>query len=330
MIQAIKEMETEGAHAVMVISTCVPEVIGEDIEGIINEIQPKTDVRLNYVQMPHFKCNSYPSGFWKTLEAFGGMMEPLKRNAQNVNVLGRSGEEDHIPMPELLLALEKRNIMLRYLAPKSDIKDFISAPDAALNLVLSPYMNPLAKYMQERFGVPFVSMHEVYDVSGIDRLHTDIAQILGITWGDDFNCHKETASSLEIVTEKKVNNLSYVTTHRNTLMVLPLALYLKKLGMEPLLLHIEEFYPDDKTWSKELLEKEVNPYICHMVNEVSDAVVLEGICPDVSFGEIPGGKNEIPCVTHLSQLYGQIGYERTEMLLKWLIEAVTRQESKRR
>lgn len=328
LIEAIKEMETSGAHAIMVISTCVPEVIGEDIEGIIHEVQPKTDVRLNYVQMPHFKCNSYPSGFWKTLKAFGGMMEPLKRNPQIVNVLGRSGEEDHIPMPELLQALEKREITLRYLAPKSDVMDFIAAPDAAMNLVLSPYMNPLAEYMKERFDVPYISMHEVYDISGIDSLHMEIARILGITWGDDFNNYKETVSSLEMVAQKLVNNLRYVTTHRNILMVLPLALYLEKLGMEPLLLHMEEFYPDDKKWSKKLLEKGVNPFICHMVNEVSDAIVLEEICPDVSFGEIPGGSDVIPCVTHLSQLYGQIGYERTELLLRQLITAMTPQEKR--
>ena len=322
VMQAVKEMEAAGARAIMLISTCVPEVIGEDMEGIIRELQPETEARLNYVQMPHFKCNSYPSGFYKTLESFVEMMEPSKKRPDVVNILGRSKEEDHIPMPELLQALEARNMTLRYLAPKSDITDFVSAPDGALNLVLSPYMNPLAKRMEKRFGVPFVSVHEVYDVNGIDHLYHDIAAKLGIQWGDGFQKSRKAAAHSEAEAKEIVKGLRFVTTHRNTLMTLPLAHYLLKLGMDPLLLHMEEFYPDDKRWSKLLLEQGQNPYLCHMVNEPSDARMLEELSPDVSFGEIPGGNGKIPFVPHLDELYGQAGYERTELLLKRLISAL--------
>ena len=322
VMQAVKEMEAAGARAIMLISTCVPEVIGEDMEGIIRELQPETKARLNYVQMPHFKCNSYPSGFYKTLESFGEMMEPSKKRPDVVNILGRSKEEDHIPMPELLQALEARNMTLRYLAPKSDITDFVSAPDGALNLVLSPYMNPLAKRMEKRFGVPFVSVHEVYDVDGIDHLYHDIAAKLGIQWGDGFLKSRKAAAHSEAEAKEIVKGLRFVTTHRNTLMTLPLAHYLLKLGMEPLLLHMEEFYPDDKRLSKLLLEQGQDPYLCHMVNEPSDARMLEELSPDVSFGEIPGGNGMIPFVPHLDELYGQAGYERTELLLKRLINAL--------
>lgn len=321
VMQAVKEMDEAGARAIMLISTCVPEVIGEDMEGIIRELQPQTKARLNYVQMPHFKCNSYPSGFYKTLESFGEMMKPIKKRPDVVNILGRSKEEDHIPMPELLQALETREMTLRYLAPKSDITDFVSAPDGALNLVLSPYVNPLAKRMENRFGVPFVSVHEVYDVDGIDYLYHDIASKLGIQWGDGFLKSRKAAAHLEAEAKEMVKGLRFVSTHRNTLMTLPLAHYLLRLGMEPLLLHMEEYYPDDKKWSNLLLEQGQDPYLCHMVNEPSDARILEVISPDVSFGEIPGGNGMIPCVPHLDELYGQAGYERTELLLKRLINA---------
>jgi len=165
LIEAIKEMDRAGAKAVMLILTCVPEVIGEDIEGIVHETQPQVNARLNFVQMGHFKCNSYPSGYWKTLASFGDLMEQAKTRPDVINVLGRSPEEDHIPMPELLAVLGKRGFHLRMLAPKSDIEDFIAAPDARLSLVLSPYMNPLAEVMWQRYQVPFISLHEIYDAS---------------------------------------------------------------------------------------------------------------------------------------------------------------------
>ena len=322
LIHGIKEMDAAGARAIMVILTCVPEVIGEDMEGIIHEVQPQTKARLSYVQVAHFKCNSYPFGFWKTLETFGELMEPCKKRPDVINVLGRSKEEDHIPMPELLTALEDRGFILRYLAPKSDIEDFMTAPEAALSLVLSPYMNPLAVIMQQRFDVPFISLHEVYEVSRIDSRYKDVAQTLQIDLGHDLKQQREHAASLESKAREAVEGLRYVMTHRNPLMPLPLALYLEELNMEPVLLHMEEFYPEDKKWAKKLVEKGQNPMICHMVNEVADAPVLESLGPDVSFGEIPGGTGKIPCVPCLNDFYGQIGYERTANMLKRLLETL--------
>ena len=55
IIDAINQMDQEGPEAILIIITCVPEVIGEDIEGIIHEIQPQVNARLTFVLMWHFK-----------------------------------------------------------------------------------------------------------------------------------------------------------------------------------------------------------------------------------------------------------------------------------
>lgn len=322
LIGAIEEMDRAGAKAVMLISTCVPEVIGEDIEGIVHEVQPRIEARLSFVQMGHFKCNGHPSGFWKTLVAFGDLMKRTKARPDAINVLGRSPEEDHVPMPELLTALEGRGFRLRCLAPKSDIGDFIAAPDARLNLVLSPYMNPLAEMMWQRHQVPFISLHEAYDVLEVDRLYGSVAEALGIDWGRDFEEQRQKALSLQDRAEDELPGVRYIATHRNALTPLPLALYMAGFRTEPLLLHMEEFYPDDRKWAKALIEKGQDPPMCHMVNEKADAAVLEGLCPDLSFGEVPGGTGRIPCVPHLYELQGQIGYERTALLLSRTLSAL--------
>lgn len=149
-----------------------------------------------------------------------------------------------------------------------------------------------------------------------------MAQTLQIDLGYDLKQQREHAASLESKAREAVEGLRYVMTHRNPLMPLPLALYLEELNMEPVLLHMEEFYPEDKKWAKKLVEKGQNPMICHMVNEVADAPVLESLDPDVSFGEIPGGTGKIPCVPCLNDFYGQIGYERTANMLKRLLETL--------
>lgn len=322
VIDAIKQMNREGAEAIMVILTCVPEVIGEDIGGIIHEVQPQVKARLSSVLMGHFRCNSHPSGYWKTLLAFGGMMEKRDTNPNIVNILGRSMDEDHIPMPKLLVELEKKGLQLRMLAPKSDIKDFMEATDGKLNLVISPYMNPLADMMKKEYGIPYVSLHEVYDICEIDQKYREIEKILNISFDHGFEELREKALIVTKEAEKKLEGLRYISTEVNPMPPLSLAFYLNKFNMKPILLHMEEFYPDDRLWTKKLQEIGINPFVCHMVNNKSDAQVLEELEADVSFGEIFEGTGRIPCVSYLYELYGQIGYERTSLLLNRMLNTL--------
>lgn len=322
VIDTIKEMDKEGAEAIMVILTCVPEVIGEDIEGIIHEVQPQVKARLSSVLMGHFRCNSYPSGYWKTLLAFGGMMEKRDVNPNMVNILGRSIDEDHIPMPELLVELKKKGFHLRMLAPKSDIKDFIEATDGKLNLVLSPYMNPLADMMEKEYEIPCINLHEIYDIYEIDQAYRKVEQILNISWDNIFYEFREKALVAVKDAEKKLEGFKYISTSLNAIHPLPLAFYLNKFNMDPILLHMEEFYPDDSLWAKKLEEIEINPFICHMVNHKADALILENLNPDLSFGEIFEGTGKVPCVSYLYELSGQIGYERTSFLLNRIMNTL--------
>ncbi|WP_346884536.1 nitrogenase component 1 [Clostridium sp. UBA4395] len=322
VINAIKQMDREGAGAIMVILTCVPEVIGEDIEGIIHEVQPHVKARLSSVLMGHFRCNSHPSGYWKTLLAFGVMMEKRVSNPNIINILGRSIDEDHIPMPELLVELEKKGLQLRMLALKSDIKDFMEATDGKLNLVISPDMNPLADMMEKEYEIPYISLHEIYDICEIDQAYRKVEKILNISFDNRFEELREKTLIVAKEAEKKLEGLKYISTGMNPMPPLSLTFYLNKFNMKPILLHMEEFYPDDRLWAKKLKEIEINPFICHMVNNKSDVQVLEKLDADLSFGEIFEGTGKIPCVSYLYEIYGQIGYERTSLLLNRIMNTL--------
>lgn len=330
VIDTIKKMDKEGAEAIMVILTCVPEVIGEDIEGIIHEVQPQVKSRLSSVLMGHFRCNSHPSGYWKTLLAFGSMMEKRDVNPDTVNILGRSRDEEYTPIPEFILQLEKLGFNLRMLAPKSDIKDFMEATDAKLNLVISPNMNPLADMMEKQFNIPYISLHEVYDVLEIDEVYKEIEEILDISLSNKFEELRKKALMTEKEAEKKLDGLRYITTSRNSIPPLALALYLNKFNMKPILLHMEEFYPEDRQWAKKLENVDINPFVCHMVNNKTDAPVLEKLEPDLSLGEVFEGTGKIPCVPYLYELSGQIGYERTNSLLNRIINTLENNKNTRR
>ncbi|WP_099203830.1 nitrogenase component 1 [Scatolibacter rhodanostii] len=321
VIETIRQMDEEGAKAIMLILTCVPEVIGEDIEGIVYEIQPEVKAKLCFVTMGHFKCNSHPSGFWKTLEALGALMTPTHQSPKTINVLGRSPEEKHIPMPSILVQLIKQGFTLRMLGPKSSMEDFLAASDATVNLVVSPYMNPLAERMKKELDIPLFSLHDCYSVSDIDHILQQLAEYLDIDWGDAFAVEREKLQQGEAQAKQILNQVVYTNTPRSFLPPLPLAFYLEQFGMTACLLHIEEFYPDDRRWAKKLIEKNMNPLLCHMVNDKEDTKLIEKLSPDLCFGEMKDSSGEVAELSHLYELYGQLGYERSADLLTRILQA---------
>lgn len=322
LIEAVRKMDQAGAKAILMIVTCVPELIGEDMEGIVHEIQAGLNARLCFVQLGHFKCNSYPSGYWKTMEALGGLMEPKPTAANWINVLGRSHNERQNPLPAVLKALEERGYRLRILGPGASLADFMDAPDALLNIVVSPYGAPLALQMERELGIPRFSLHDVYHPYDIDNVYEELAAALGLSWGEAFDADRREAWALHEQSGEQLQELRYVCAQAGAAMPLPLAVYLAGMGMEPLALHMEEFYPDDKPWAKKLTAAGYNPLVCHMANRNTDAHVLEQLDPDVILGGSLGTGSRAASVPRLFDLGSTVGYERTAALLNRMTQAL--------
>jgi hypothetical protein len=65
---ALEEMSGSGAGAILVISTCVAHVVGEDFDGLLGELEGRLDARLFHVPLPHFEGDGPEAGFIKSLE----------------------------------------------------------------------------------------------------------------------------------------------------------------------------------------------------------------------------------------------------------------------
>jgi len=318
LMDALRKMDRAGAKTILLIATCVPDLIGEDIEGIVREVQSELSSKIAWVTLGQFKNTSYPPGSWKTMESLGALMDKKQTDPSRVNVLGRAPEEDHIPMPALLPELERRGISLRYIAPGASIADFQNAGDAALNLVVSPYTQPLAVKMERELGIPFISLHTLYAVKDIDRAYADIAERFSFSWDNAFRDERKEALMLEEQARKKLAGLTFALLPRIDV-TLSLSLYLADLGMEPLLLHLEEFYPEDRDHAGKLILTGHNPWICRMVNPDADIPILEKLAPDLCFGYLPPDNKTIACVPEMFDFYGQTGYARTSSLIKRIL-----------
>lgn len=315
IIDSIRAMNAAGAKIILLLATCVPELIGEDIESICYEIQPQIKARLLHIPLGNFKCGSYQPGYWKTLKKLGMVTEKADIKTETVNILGRSALEEHIPMPEIISVLKQQKVPLRFLSPDSSLEDFVSAGDARMSISLSPFMNPFAEYLTKEHTVPFISLHDAYSIKEINEAYTMLENHLELKIVGYMRDLKKEADVLQKKAAVKLNDTNYIMANTGALQPLPLSVYFSELGMSTIMIHMEEYYPSDVQWSESLLVKDKNPIICLMLNEHADKTIIKSLCPDVVIGDWGGRSEEKPPTVQIMDFYGQVGYERTISLL---------------
>ena len=312
VIDALRRMDAAGARAIMMIATCVTDLIGEDFDSIIAELQPELNARLSYVTMGQFKNFAAPIGTWKTAEAIGAYMQPRPRQEKTANVLfmepwHRRGQAVEYPL--IVGALEKRGIRLRSFAAGATLDDFLDAPSAAVNLVTTAYTQPLAAQMQKRFGTPYVPLHNAFSVAEVDAAYAMIERELGISLDGEFDAWRAKAVELEERAARELRGRTFVSM-TNVDMPVALARYLTGFGMEPLLLDVQDFHREDGQYAKTIRERGFDPPVCHIMHRDRDILIIRDLHPDICFGYITEPVEGLKVAEEMGDFFGITGYER--------------------
>ena len=317
VIDALREMDKEGAKAILIIATCVTDLIGEDLEGIIEELQPVLEARLSYVTLGQFKNFGSPIGTWKTAEALGTLMTPKETKNSIANALFIEPwryNNNPVRFPLIIDALEERGVYIRRLSRGATLDDYLNAPDAAMNLVLSSYTQPLAQRMNESFKVPYAPLHNSFTVEQIDEVYDNIANTFQINFTDCFDKWRDKALELEDRAKKDLKGLKYAFL-TGVDMPVALARYLSVFEMEPLILHIQDFHNEDIGYAKELKELGYDPPTCRIMHRDRDIEIIKQLKPDISFGYIQNPIDGFRVAEEMNDYFGMTGYERTVSLL---------------
>ncbi len=158
--------------AVFVISGCVSEMIGDDIQAVIESL--KTEKYIRYVEAGGFR-GSFGDGYETALLSLLGLMEPQEAPVKPVvNLLG-VGADDY-------RAAADKKALQKLLGDKSELGSVFScctldevrkAPRASLNLVLGRGIE-LAKQMEQRFGIPYELIDYPFGIRGFDHFRNSL------------------------------------------------------------------------------------------------------------------------------------------------------------
>ena len=163
--ESIKEIinQNQKIEFIAIISTVVPQIIGMDLESIVENIEETLDIPCVFINTNSFE--NYYSGISLTLKSLANkFMFENKKIKNTVNIIGYSPLTfGKIEKLEELFSLIK-SLDLNILTVFSDnlsLEKIKNSTSAELNLVLSYEGLALAKYMEKEFSIPYVIINVV-------------------------------------------------------------------------------------------------------------------------------------------------------------------------
>jgi hypothetical protein len=161
LLEKIKRaLEDTGAPSVTIIGSPVPMVIGFDFKGFASLVEHRTG--LPAFGFPATGLAYYDQGQKEAYLAIAKKLlndRPLQ-NKRSVNILGASAQDGFdqttLDALEALLAgagLERRTVW----GSRSSQEELKDSGGAGANWVITAAALPLARYLEERFGIPFVA-----------------------------------------------------------------------------------------------------------------------------------------------------------------------------
>lgn len=318
--KAIKQIiEIENPDAIMIVTTCVPELIGEDYSSIEYSLSEEVDIPIFVVNTEHFKCNSHIPGMTRALKSLGIAMSKSETQ-EGVNILGHRQAE--VEKTELVKILKDNNIKINTVIPsKCDIEDIKNASSAKLNIVTDMIALDLAKYMKKKFDIDYIYFDKHMNKEIIFKNYEKLGEILDINLNEKLTEERKMYDELfltlsEILKDKK---LIYGNT---PMMAFETVDFLSDLGTIPLFVQVRELYEQDKVFKENLIKKGYNPYISRIANIAPLRHLYDTIGADLYIGhENPmllkeKGLMQITLDSHAQK----IGYELPIGMMKDLIK----------
>ena len=248
--EAMEELNEEyQPKAVFIVTTCVPEITGDDVESMADLFSDQYGFPVMVVHAENFKTDDHLPGIEHTLEVCCEMMQPQEKT-NCVNVLGlRLGD---FTKTEVYRVLKEQSIPVGMQLPgNSSVEEIETAPQAAVNLVVHPVGLSLAKKMKKKFGTPYVVFERYSDPDRIYHAYKELFEILEKQMPEKLSDWYQKAKERTENAKPILKGKTYFSG--NTAMCnYELHSFLTSLGMEPLLLQISDLTAQDEQWHKEI------------------------------------------------------------------------------
>jgi len=185
--------EKYAPKSIIVLQTCTPSIIGDDLVGVIEKVRPQIDIPLLYSHCEGFKTKVWATGYDVAFYAIvHGFIEkdkegPPKRKAPrkpedrpvvNVINLASMGKPDEIELERLLNALGIDVVIGPNFADRETVRRMTQA-DLTVS-VCPTHDDYLVDYLHKEYGIPFVLKDMPIGLANTRSWLLDIARHFGL------------------------------------------------------------------------------------------------------------------------------------------------------
>jgi len=304
---------------VFLVSTCVIEIIGDDIDSIAYSLWDETSIPVLPVHTEHFKCVNHIPGIERTISVCSELMKKEECDG-SVNILGqRSGD---FRSTEVYKILNAEDVKIGMMLPCGcDVEEIKNAAKAKVNIVVNSTALKLAKTMKRKFDIPYVEFQRFADPEKIYIAYKLLFEKLDKALPKSIE--EKYANTCAFVQERKskLENVKFI--YGNTPFIpFELVSYMSKLDMQAMLMQISTYTSEDQEYANTIGEK-YNPYVTKSANIAPLQYVYDVLKPDLYLGhEFPARlmKKGI-AIVHTDRASSMLGFEVTEFLIQAFVKA---------
>lgn len=335
LAEALSQIRREtDCRIIFVITTCIVELIGDDLDSICANLEEELGLELPVVHTEHFKCENHLPGMERVLSACLHLMRADVSAAQTggVNLLGH--RHAGFEQSELAEFLRQAGVEVKLVLPSAcRIEQLRAAPLAKLNIVTDAIGLPLARAMKERFGTAYIWFDRFVNPATISAAYEKLASEL---CADDaakyrqlslqFAERRQAVRAREAELSARLSGISYI--YGNTpLLTSELNAYLCQLGMIPSLIQMRELKAEDQPFIQQIL-RSADPYVTKNANISPLQSVYEVLKPGFYIGHEYASRlrHKGIIVLTMDRLGKYYGFQLSQALLDLLDEAVAARE----
>ena len=306
---------------VMLVTTCVIEVIGDDYDAIAEELTRKYQLPVMAVHTEHFKCEDHFPGFERALTACQRIMQPQEGDG-SVNVLGQ--RMGNFADTELHRLLAEAGVKIGVQLPSGCTTEEIRrAPAAKVNIVVHDIALPLAQAMQEQYGIPYVYFNRFAAPEKVLQAYQHLFNYLELPLPADVDAMLAACKEQEKQLRPLVQGVPYI--YGNTQYdCFELNSYLCSLGLVPQLIQSNHLRDDNYADIQSILEH-ADPYICKAANIAPLQYVYDVLHPWFYMGHEFGDRLRAKGIAllHSDPAGKMLGFECSSFMLQAVAKAVS-------
>lgn len=318
--EAVEElMEEVRPKTVFVVTTCVIEVIGDDVDSMAEAYREAYNVPFLVVHTEHFKTENHLPGVQDTITACIDIMEETEKT-ESINIIGqRLGD---FSTTELCRILKESGCKIGMMLPSGcTVEEIRQAAGAKVNVVVNAIGLPLAKKMKRHFGTPYVFFDKFITPQRIREAYEGLFGYLELSLPSEVDSLYARAAAVVEEAKEGLFGIGYI--YGNTpLQVFEFNAFMLSLGMKPLLIQTAEL-PDAEDPDLRYILDGSDPYVTKTANIAPLQYVYDVLSPHLYLGHefaVRLREKGIELV-HMDSMSGKLGFEITVATVEELLRA---------